>query len=33
MPDKCCVVQGEQPDEEEVFALVAAFKKLFAFSW
>jgi len=26
-------LQGEQPDEDEVYALIAALKRLYAFSW
>ena len=27
------IIQGEQPDEDEVYALIAALKRLYAFSW
>ena len=27
------LLQGEQPDEDEVYALIAALKRLYAFSW
>lgn len=26
-------LQGEEPDEDEVYALIAALKRLYAFSW
>ena len=27
------IIQGELPDEDEVYALIAALKRLYAFSW